>query len=136
MSETQQVDFAITTHNGTITVRNPASGEHRTFRIATQKQDARFAPGERIVSLLVGQNNETDYQSFGILKPDGRVIVWRKHLGTKFERYGRLVENLKQESEKFGLEFQWSAKCRKCNRKLTCPESLASGIGPTCAGEK
>lgn len=37
--------------NGFYTIRNRQTGEHRTFRIATQAEDARFAPGERIVSL-------------------------------------------------------------------------------------
>ena len=37
--------FGLETHNGTITVSNPATGQHRTFRVRTQKPDARFAPG-------------------------------------------------------------------------------------------
>lgn len=129
-------EFAIATHNGTITVNNPATGSHRTFQIRTQKPDAKFAPGERIVSLLTGPNNEQDFTSFGFVKPDGKIIVWRKHQGTQFERFARMLMNAKDEAARFGLCFMWSATCRKCNRKLTTVESILSGIGPTCEGRE
>jgi len=126
---------SIATHNGKITISNPETGNHRTFRIKTQKDDARFAPGERIIGLLNGLDNESDYLSFGFVKPDGRIIVWRKHQGTVFERYARMLQHLEYECDKFGLVAQWSATCRKCNRELTTPESIESGIGPVCAGK-
>jgi hypothetical protein len=132
MSLLEATQFAIATHNGTITVNNPATGNHRTFRIRTQKQDAKFAPGERIVSLLTGPNNTEDFTAFGFVTDDGRIIVWRKHIGTQFERYARLLMNAEQEAVKFGLEFVWSAKCKKCNRELTDPESVSTGMGTTC----
>ena len=132
MTVATQVVESIVSHNGKITVSNPESGNHRTFRVNTQKDDARFAPGERIVGLLNGPNNESDYQSFGFVKPDGRINVWRKFQGTMFERYARMLMNLEHETEKFGLVVQWSATCRRCNRELTTPESIASGIGPIC----
>jgi hypothetical protein len=128
MSLLEATQFAIATHNGTITVSNPATGNHRTFRILTQKQDAKFAPGERIVSQLIGPN----FTAFGFVADDGRIIVWRKHIGTQFERLARLLMNAEQEAAKFGLEFVWSAKCRRCNRELTDPQSIETGLGETC----
>jgi len=125
-------EFTIATHNGKITVTNPA-GDHRTFQIKTQKADAKFAPGERIVGLLIGQDNQNDFQSFGFVKDDGRVVVWSKYRGTQFERLAKMLTNAESEAERFGLEFLWSATCRRCNRELTTPESIKSGIGPTCA---
>ena len=75
------MDHPILTHNGTITMRNPATGNHRTIQIKTQKADDSFMPGERIASLLNGHNNETDYVQFAFVKPNGRVIVWRRYRG-------------------------------------------------------
>ena len=46
--------FDVRTHNGTITIHNPKTGDHRTFQIKTQPADAKFAPGRRVVSLLTG----------------------------------------------------------------------------------
>jgi len=133
MHTIEAVQFTTATHNGTVTVSNPATGEHRTFRISTQPQDARFAPGKRIVSLLAGPDNTADFQGFGFVDSAGQVLVWRSKLGTKFERYGRLLSNLGSECTRWGLQVQWSAKCRRCNRELTTPESLAAGVGPVCA---
>ena len=135
MQTEEAVAFAVRTHNGTITVRNPASGQHRTFRIRTQKKDASFAPGKRVLSMLTGSDNENSYTPFAFVMPDGRVLVWRKHLGTQFERLGRLMMHLDEECRRHGLEVLWSAKCRCCNRKLTTPDSIASGIGPVCGGD-
>jgi hypothetical protein len=124
--------FTATTHNGTFTVVNPASGEHRTFRIRTQKKDARFAPGERIVSLLTGPDNEEDFTGFGFIGQDGKVRVWNRFAGTQYDRYARLIGNLEAEALRWNLEVLWSAKCRCCNRELTDPVSLREGIGPVC----
>ena len=63
------------TFNGIYTVTNKETGEHRTFAVRTQKEDAKFAPGERIVALLTGPNNEDDYTGFGFVTPAG-IIVW------------------------------------------------------------
>lgn len=58
--------YSIKTHNGKLTFHNSRTGEHRTFQVKTQDADAKFAPGERIVSLLVGNDNQNDYRGFGV----------------------------------------------------------------------
>lgn len=90
----------------------------------------------RVLSLLTGTNNETSYTPFAFVLNDGAVLVWTKHRGTQFERLARMIQNLDRECERFDLEVSWSAKCRCCNRKLTTPESIASGIGPVCGGDQ
>jgi hypothetical protein len=127
--------FTVGTHNGTITCSNPQTGESRTFRIKTQAADSKFAAGQRILSLLTGPDNESDYQGFAFVDSMGRVRVWRSRLGTQFEKLGRFVERLEYHQQTHGIQVQWAAKCRVCNRKLTTPESIASGIGPICGGE-
>lgn len=132
MNTTASFDPA--THNGVFTATNPATGQHRTFRLKTQKPSARFAPNERILSLLTGPDNTSNYTSIGILKPNGRVVVWRKYHGTQFENLARMVERYTYWRDRRGFTFDWSATCRRCNRQLTTPESVASGIGPICSG--
>lgn len=126
---------SILTHNGTVTVKSLATGDHRTFSVSTQKDDAEFAPGERIVSLLTGPENTSDFTSFGFVKPD-RIVVWRKKRGTEFDRFARLLERLEsfESAEKVTVHFE--STCRRCNRPLTTPESVESGIGPVCAGRE
>jgi hypothetical protein len=129
-----ETTFAAATHNGTITCTNPATGESRTFRIKTQSLDSGFALGKRVLSLLTGPDNEADYTGFAFIDDQGRVSVWRSKLGTKFEQYGRFIERLEYHQDTHGMQVLWAARCRVCNRQLTTPESIESGIGPVCAG--
>ena len=126
-------DNLIRSHNGKITISNPDSGGHRTFSIKTQPQDSRFAPGKRVVALLSGSDNQSDYTGFGFVNENG-ISVWRKKQGTIFAVYARMLDNPSKFEAK-GAEFLFSGKCRKCNRELTVPSSIKSGIGPICAGK-
>jgi hypothetical protein len=134
------MDHSTKTHNGEITIRNPATGQHRTVRVKTQKEDAKFAPGERIISLLSGPNNDSDYIPFGFVKWDGRVIVWKRFRGNGqrsfHERLALMVMYPDHYEEHCDVEYRFDTTCRKCNRKLTTPESIDSGIGPVCAGKQ
>jgi len=124
--------FDIRTHNGIITVKNTNRGTHRTFRIKTQKPDAKFAPGERILSLLTGPDNTSDYTQIAFVKDDGRVILWNRF---QTEGYRNLVAVLTEKDvwATRGFDYMYEGRCRVCNRLLTNPESIESGIGPECA---
>jgi hypothetical protein len=133
--------FKTMTHNGKITIKNPKTGNHRTFKIKTQPKDSSFAPGSRIVSMLIGPDNQGDYHQFGFVNDDGSVVVWRSKRGSygrqsEWDKLGRMLSDLDRYSAKHGLQVMWSATCRKCNRELTTPESIQSGIGPVCAGKE
>ena len=121
------------THNGKITINNPSTGQHRTFQIRTQPEDSRFAPGKRVVALLNGPDNQRDYQPFGFVNQSG-IVIWKKKRNTVFETYGKMLDNPEHFEEK-GAEYLFSGKCRRCNRELTVPSSIESGIGPICAGK-
>lgn len=134
MQTTQDKLFTIRTHNGFVTMKSKQTGEHRTFRIWSQKDDAKFLPGGRIVGLLTGPDNEADYRSFGQLGNDGQIYLWRKHQGDRFYQWVSLAL---MHPERFleKVEFSFDARCRKCNRLLTDPLSVCLGIGPTCRGD-
>lgn len=134
LTEAQTLDssFDIRTHNGKITVENTVRSTHRTFQIKTQKADADFAPGERILSLLTGSDNQLSYTSIGFVKPDGRVILWKKY---RTDHYRALVRVLQQPEryKALGCVYHYEGACRRCNRALTNPTSIITGIGPECA---
>lgn len=125
--------FSIATHNGKITVENTKRGTHRTFRIHTQPKDSHFAPGERILSLMTGPDNENSYTGIGFVKSNGTVILYKK---CRTDYYYRLVDVLQRPAHyrELGCEYHYEGRCRVCNRTLTTPESIESGIGPICAG--
>lgn len=141
------------TVNGKFTITN-AKGEHRTFSVKTQGPDAKFAPGQRVLALLSGADNEDDYRGFAFIEDDG-IHVWRSKkaaLGEKptiFEWYAELFGQVFKAAADQGrdqtdpeLSFTYkgndyrvlvSKRCCVCNRTLTTPESIRSGIGPVCA---
>jgi len=129
------MDHSIATHNGVVTIFNTKTGNHRTFRIHTQPDDAEFAPGRRIVSQLAGPDNTHDYRSFGFVRDDGTIMVWKKKRGGNYEIYARMLEH-PEIFEAKGAVYHFSTVCRRCNRTLTTPESIESGIGPICAGHE
>jgi hypothetical protein len=123
----------VATHNGMVTIENPKTGQHRTFSIKTQPKDARFSAGKRIVALLNGPDNESSYYGFGFVV-DGRVVVWSKKRGGKFDVYADMLNRFEAWTKNTGVNFLFETTCRVCNRKLTTPESIINGIGPVCEG--
>jgi hypothetical protein len=130
----------LTIFNGTYTIQNRAEGTHRTFRIRTQKPDASFAPGKRVLALMTGSDNEHSYTGFAFVENDG-IRVWSSKRGHgDWEAYAKLVWSLATDSgfseyaDRYSLLV--SGTCVKCNRKLTTPESIKTGIGPVCDGRE
>lgn len=106
-------------------------GGHRTFQVKTQKTDAKFAPGKRIVSVLSGKDNEHDYTGIGFVSTDGhgthRLSLWKKANVTP-ETLAAVQVLLAD--PRSALE---AGRCYRCSRLLTTPESLSAGVGPECA---
>lgn len=134
--------------NGTYTIENTKTGNHRTFSIKTQSADAKFAPGSRVVALLTGPDNTADYQPFAFVTTDG-LTVWKKKRGSfpvgggayqysAWEYYAMMLLDLVERGQvsvwsKRGYAVRASTVCIQCNRKLTTPDSIKCGIGPDCA---
>ena len=110
-----------------------------TYQV-TKKQDAGQAP-VYFVGLLTGSNNETDYSYLGILDPvTGYVRLTRKSRMTPDAPAVKAIQWAMPRiwaratmPPSFGLMHV--GKCGRCGRTLTVPESIASGIGPDCAGK-
>ncbi len=102
-------------------------GSHRTFRIEQQASDASFAPGKRIISLLVGPDNGSDYKPFGFVDERG-VKVW--------SRQAEMANSVRPWINALVAHPEAALKakhCGRCNSRLTHPDSIARGFGPECA---
>ena len=138
-TETQLLleSFDAATHNGSVTIYNPKTRGQVVIQIKTQKADAKFAPGKRVIQRLVGPDpkNYRSWVSFGFVFEDG-IRVWRKYKGegkkSEWEVLALLVEKPLQGIAQNGLEYHLEGKCRRCNRTLVNRDSIVSGIGPVC----
>jgi hypothetical protein len=128
------MSWSIWTHNGCVTIKSPTSGNHRTFRVRTQAKDAEFAPGERVLGLLTGPDNEWDFDNFAFVKTNpNRIVLWKRFRGNgPHEVYVDMLSHPDKWTER-GVTYTTEGRCRRCNRKLTVPESVQAGIGPVCA---
>lgn len=126
-------ELNLRTHNGRITLTNP-QGDHRTLWVKTMPDDSSFAPGQRMVAMLIKSDNDDwrSYRGFGFIR-EGKVVLWSKAKDSPiYVRLAALLNNL-DEAASLGYKIRLEGRCRICNRVLTVPESIDKGIGPDCA---
>jgi hypothetical protein len=130
--------------NAMITIEAKKSRKRFTFRFSRpDESEARASGRERPiwVSLLSGPDNSADYAYLGTIWPDGQA--WRYAHGRKSrvaeDAPGALairwfVALLQRDPAKlFEQAGVWhEGRCGRCGRRLTVPESIASGFGPEC----
>lgn len=130
-------------------------GGKATITIVSKKTGVRFtylvkkAPDNRpdfpsnvwFVALLRGPDNENDFSYMGTLYLGRDGVTTYRHGGQKSKVQTNAPSNI-------GFAWVWShvecnllpddvevwheGKCGRCNRKLTVPNSIASGFGPEC----
>jgi hypothetical protein len=137
-SATDALTF-MTSGNATVTLVSVKSGTRFTYKLkaGANPDDELF-----FVSLLGGPDNEADYRYLGRIAkgvfyagrrnrkpgdvtsdaPSSRAFVW----AWQVIRDGTIPA---------ALEIWHEGRCGRCNRKLTVPSSIASGMGPECAGK-
>lgn len=112
-------------HPGIYTVETPDG--HRTFRVFLQPPDEKFAPGDTLLELLTGPDNDHDYQTIGFI--NGKGVRFFK----KYREAGNLDVIAAAEQLAADPESALVAKhCLRCNATLSRPESIAAGLGPDC----
>lgn len=124
--------ISLLTHNYHITMYNSETGQHRTIRIRTETWADKSE--HRVAALL---HSGDDWRSFGFVKVNQQneafIVPWKKYRGTKFEVFAKMISR-PSDFEKRGIEYLLEGRCRRCNRVLTHPDSIKSGIGPICKG--
>ena len=140
MTISADIEYFITGGNATFTLVSVASENRITFKMSRTK----FERPSFYVSHLTGADNENDYTYLGMVF-DNTGLKGEQSLQfalTKASPQGTVQAKafnwfLKQlqanNTLTEALEFWHEGKCGVCGRKLTNPESIASGIGPVCA---
>lgn len=108
--------------SGYVTAVCRATGHHRTFRVK------RRLGGPGYVLSLVSGHGLADETDFAYL--DGsRVEMLPSMTCAPWTLYVTIIT----EPEKYrSVEVKTNPRCRRCQRRLTSPESIRLGVGPTC----
>jgi hypothetical protein len=116
--------------NATLTLVSLKSGARFTFRIRKGKKrddDPHF------VSVLDGEG----YSYLGVIFKDGTFKVTRRSRYDSGQPCARAFRFFKEALDTGAfhpqLEVWHEGRCGKCGRKLTVPESIATGLGPECS---
>ena len=128
--------------DGTYTIENKPKGTHRTFKIGMVRNPGSGIAGQRVVALLAGPDNNSDYSPFAFLDDEG-IKVWKRKRGTPgrpslFDLYAAILWSLCRDDDdaeawrEKGAELLIEGRCMVCGRKLTDPDSIRTGIGPVC----
>lgn len=141
--EVENLRSFITAGNAVFTVVSKASGARRTFRVRALPAKPGRADTLWGVSFLNGPENTSDYKYLGTLFParGGAALGWKLKDGNdpaseSAKAFGWLVRALNGAAgTNLGQAEVWHAgRCGRCGRLLTDPESIRTGLGPTCAG--
>ena len=107
------------------------------FRINTHETDAKKRPGQQVIAKGKGPYSRTFY-NFGVIQ-DGHLYQYARWkdaaLNTAIvDAANSLLDGDMEEAGK--MYARTTNRCYICNRKLTVADSLATGIGPDCAGNR
>ena len=121
----------------TFTLHNTERDTHLTFK--TRRPKGWTVESPVLIDLMVGKDNSSDFGFIGSVSPRGfykastkskvegdvkvvadRTLVW---LLTKLNHGVDLPE---------ALEIKGASKCCRCSKKLTNPDSIDDGMGPSC----
>jgi hypothetical protein len=123
--------------NATVTLKSRTTGGRFTYRVRKSPDDAALF----FVNLMNGPDNEGSYTYLGCIRvSNAGPIYWHGRrskvsstapsaAGFKWT-WERLVKGRMPEQ----LEVWHEARCGRCHRKLTVPESIKTGMGPECSG--
>lgn len=138
LTEIDAVKDFVLAGNARVTLASAKTGARFTYWIrgAIDTGFARY-----FVRVLVGSENDDDrsYAYLGVVFNDGSFRVGRKStISAKAPSaiaFAFFWSCLRAGALNKSLEVWHEGRCGRCGHVLTVPESIASGIGPKCAGK-
>jgi hypothetical protein len=150
MTNPQQVLDFLLAGKATITLFSKVTGTRFTYRVIKKRMENNSDLPLYFVSLLTGQDNESDYSYLGTIFPNTALLSdWRcltrfrsttksriSPNAPSFRAFGWMLSHVLNGKIPSTLEVWHEGRCGCCGRKLTTPESIASGIGPVCGNRR
>lgn len=137
LNNSQVADF-IFGGKSIFTVRNVNTGNRFTYKLTRKKSLKEGEDDVVFVKVLSRPDNTSDYTFIGTVfgkqtyrhspkSPFGADVLSSKAIEWVVKNVRSLPPN---------IEVWHEGKCGRCGRKLTVPESIASGFGPECGGRR
>jgi hypothetical protein len=120
----------------TLTLQSERTGARFTYRL---RKGRNARPGQEppiFVDVLTGADNESAYSWFGMIAGDRFAHARKSDLpcdAPSAKAFSWAWERVCAGQLPDQLSIWHEGRCGRCNRKLTVPESIESGIGPECA---
>lgn len=123
--------------NAIFTIKSTRKDARFTYKVKMAEPKEGYAP-MFFVSVLTGPDNWENYKFFGFISmrdgsgeykfSDRSAKIGKDSPAVKgFEWFWQNIENLPE-----FIEVWHEGKCGRCARRLTVPDSIASGFGPEC----
>lgn len=121
----------IVSGNSTVTLKSTKTEKHFTYKVKRAKDK-----NIRFVSVLFGNNNDSDYKYIGCIFENGLFKHTKRsncsNNTTSFQSFRWAWEHIRRMNIPKFLEIWHEGKCGRCGRKLTDPKSIEIGLGPIC----
>lgn len=122
------------------TLKSARTGNHITFKIKAAREQRPQGPSH-FVSVLDHADGQGGYSYLGLVRDERFEIgsLRKTHhtsSSTSAIALSWLFGNLAQGQLPEQCELWHEGKCGRCGRRLTHPDSIATGLGPECAGKK
>lgn len=135
LTDPKQILSFILAGNATVTFRSSKTGNRYTFRIREADKRNPNDPNTHFVSLLTGADNESSYNYMGMIQNNHFRITSKSKMGNDsipVKTFVWAFDSFLKGVVPAALQVWHEGRCGKCGRKLTVPESIASGFGPDC----
>ena len=126
----------ITAGYACFTVRNANTGNRFTYRVKMPRNVNKYSPNVpiRFVSVLMSHDNSSSYRYIGFTRNGEFVHGGQRAFANRdaqsVKAFGWVWNHINALPD--CIEVWHEGHCGRCGRKLTVPESIASGIGPEC----
>lgn len=119
------------------TLYNQESGNHITYKVTRAKGENENRPW--FVSVLTGPDNTSSYSYIGCIFPNS-LFCWthKSRLAERDQKvrtftwfYNHCLAGERELPD--NVQVFHHGRCCRCNRVLTTPISITTGIGPICA---
>lgn len=118
----------------TVSLKSAKSGDHLTYRVTKPKPSLSKPNGP---SHFVNVRTGSEFTYLGFFSASGDFYHGKKSPMAQDAREAKAfrwtVKQLRAKKLPDTLEVWHEGRCGRCNRPLTDPASIKSGIGPECA---